>query len=122
MVVTKTVQDAYMMGQSLMNRASKQLGTMQRGGTEDRRFRSSFGCSAEVCVAAWNLMVSFSFLPEGDTKAFEHYLWGLMFMKIYPENETAMCTLLGGVDPKTMRKWVWGYIKAVHELSYIVVS
>ena len=53
---------------------------------------------------------------------FNHYLWALLFMKIYPANETEMCTLLGGIDPKTMRKWVWLFIRSISGLSDTVVG
>ena len=49
-------------------------------------------------------------------------LWALMFMNVYPNNETEMCTLLGGVDPQTMRKWVWPFIEGITGLSDSVVS
>lgn len=120
----KTTIDAYNEGKTLMNRASKNLGTMHKGGTEDRRFRSTFGCSVDVCIAAWNKMIQLDLLPEGDTPStsFRHYLWALAFLKLYPENETTMCSILGGIDAKTMRKWVWPYIGSMYELKYYVVS
>ena len=120
----KTTIDAYNEGKALMNRAGKNLGTMHKGGTEDRRFRSTFGCSAEVCITAWNKMIQLGLLPEGDTPSasFNHYLWALAFLKLYPENETTMCSILGGIDAKTMRKWVWPYIGSMFELKYDVVS
>ena len=33
-----------------------------------------------------------------------------------------MCSILGGIDAKTMRKWVWPYIGSMFELKYDVVS
>jgi len=50
-----------------------------------------------------------------------HYLWVLMFMKIY-SFETALCGHAGGVDPKTFGKWIWPFIRALAELEYTVVS
>ena len=50
-----------------------------------------------------------------------HYLWALMFMKIY-SSETALCAHAGGVDPKTFQKWIWPFILALAELEYTVVS
>ena len=110
----------YREGQKLMNRASKQLGTTFKGGTEDRRFRSCFGVGAAVAVIAWNKMMERDLLPQ--IGGFCHYLWALMFMKLYGESETEMCMLLGGIDPKTMRKYVWPYIYSIFELHYDVVS
>lgn len=115
-----TTSNAYKEGQSLMNRASKQLGTTFKGGTEDRRFRSCFGIGAHIAILAWNMMLQRDLLP--DIGSFRHYLWALMFMKLYAENETEMCILMGGIDPKTMRKYVWPYIYSIFELHYFVVS
>ena len=103
-----------------MRRASNNLGTLHFGGTEDRRFRSCFGIGAHVCAIAWRMMKDEAILPP--EAQFCHYLWALMFMKMYPENETEMCSLLGGVDAKTMRKHVWPMIGSVYELNYSVLS
>jgi len=115
-----TTEYAYKEGQKLMNRASKKLGTRHPGGTEDRRFRFFFGVGAHVCVLAWGMMTDKDILPP--IARFCHYLWALMFMKTYPENEAEMCMLLGGIDPKTMRKYVWPMIGWIYELNYSVVS
>ena len=117
---TITINDAYQEGRKLMTRATKKPGTTFKGGTEDRRFRSCFGVGAHVAVQAWNMMVEKDLLPEIGN--FCHYMWALMFMKLYGENETEMCMLLGGTDPKTMRKYVWPYIFSIFELHYDVVS
>ena len=53
---------------------------------------------------------------------FNHLLWALMFMSVYPNNENKMCSLLGGVGPQTMRKWVWPFIEGIAGLSDSVVS
>jgi len=88
------VEYANKQGQKLMGRASKRLGTQYFGGTEDRRFRSCFGVGAAVCVIAWRRMKEKGILwPKA---CFTHYLWALMFMNLYPKNETEMCALLGG--------------------------
>ena len=69
-----------------------------------------------MCVLAWGSMKDKHILPPDA--CFCHYLWALMFMKMYPENEVEMCSLLGGIDPKTIKKHVWlmiGWIyKSVH--------
>ena len=111
---------AFKEGQKLMRRASKKLGTQFLGGTEDRRFRSYFGVGAHVCSLAWNMMMEKEVVPPKIQ--FKHYLWALMFMKLYPANEIEMCVALGGIDPKTMRKHVWPAIGAIFELHFHVVS
>ena len=116
----QTREQAFHQGKFFMNRAHKKLGTTIIGGTEDRRFRSFFGCSVEVFLVIWHLIISNELLPLDC--CFSHLFWAFLFMKIYPKNEAALCSLLGGVDPKTMRKRVWPLIRAVAELHFIVVS
>lgn len=110
-----TVTSAYLEGKKLMNRASKPLGTAQVGGTEDRRFRSAFGTGVETVLDVWTRMRRGGSVPEQG--GFNHLLWALMFMSVYPNTENEMCTLLGGVDPKTMRKWVWRFIEGIAGLG-----
>ena len=52
-------------------------------------------------------------MPEGAHPA--HLLLCLMFLKIYA-TETVLCTMAGGVEEKTFRKWSWMF---VDELSYL---
>ena len=115
-----TVTSAYLEGKKIMNRASKPLGTTQVGGTEDRRFRSAFGTGVETVLDVWTRMRRGGSVPEQG--GFNHLLWALMFMSVYPNNKNEMCTLLGGVDPQTMRKWVWPFIEGIAGLSDSVVS
>ena len=55
------------------------------------------------------------------TGTVEHYFWALMFMKVYGKMHV-MCTLAGGCDPKTFRKWSWIFIEAIASCEYLVVS
>ena len=103
-----------------MNRASKPPGTTQVGVTEDRRFRSAFGTGVETVLDVWTRMRRGGSVPKQG--GFNHLLWALMFMSVYPRNENKMCTLLGGVDFQTMRKWVWPFIEGISGLSDSVVS
>ena len=114
-----TVFDLYDLGKEMMNRAGRNLGTLSVGGPEDRKFRSFFGSGVTVILAGWNMMQAQGLIPDGGLVI--HYLWALMFMKIY-SSETALCGHAGGVDPKTFRKWVWPFIHALAELEYTVVS
>jgi hypothetical protein len=92
-----TETSACLEGQKLMNRASKPPGTTQVGGTEDRRFRSAFGRGVETVLDVWTRMRRGGSVPEQG--GFNHLLWALMFMSVYPRNENKMCTLLGGRRP-----------------------
>lgn len=107
------------LGKEIMNRAHRRLGKLTIGGPEDRRLRSFFGAGVEVILEGWYRMKDQQLIPEGAL--FVHYLWALMFMKIY-STEGAMCGHAGGVDAKTFRKWVWPMIRAVADLEYTVVS
>jgi hypothetical protein len=90
------------------------------GSPEDLRFRGYFGVSAEVAVEVWCMMDEHNCLPD-DSK-FIHFLWALAFMRLYPENDKALSTSLGGSDPKTIRKYIWPIISSIFELDSVVVS
>jgi len=99
---------------------TKKLGKLTPQAPEDRRFRSCFGIPAEVFIVVWDRMRALKLIPVGGV--LNHYFWALIFMNLYPENENELCTLCGGIDPKTFRKWAWPFIEAMHELSYTVVN
>jgi hypothetical protein len=81
--------------------------------TEDRNFLAFFGCSPSTAMILWDLLDEHSLLPaEGTAK---HFLWCLMWMEIYGKNEE-MTALCGGIDVKTMMKWV---IKFVYAIAYL---
>ena len=87
--------------------------------TEDRGFREFFGCGLSVAGEVWDMLQRYNILPEGGMPS--HFLWALMFMKIYGK-EKNLCTLAGGVDKKTYRKWVWKLLTAIADLESQVVS
>ena len=102
----------------------EQLGMaiMQRrtGGSEqtrNRRFRSHFGVTPEICAHVWGLLDPTT-LPEHTEK--KHLLWSLMFLMLY-ETESINCTMVGGVDEKTFRSWSWLLIDEVSMLEGDVV-
>ena len=102
------------------NRTSRRVGSQMM---ETRRFRKFFGISAAVTMILWDLLVEHNLLPpKGKIK---HLLWSLYFLKIY-SNEEPTCAVLGGskgaIDPKTMRHWVWAFIRAIAKLGPVVVS
>jgi hypothetical protein len=114
-----TVNDAYVHGQKVMGWANRRLGKLLMCLPEDLRFCAFFGVSAEVAVEAWEMMGDHSYLPPNPK--FLHYLLVLAFMRTHPANNTALSTLLGGEDPKTVYKYVWSYIQSLFGLTKVVV-
>jgi hypothetical protein len=76
-----------------------------------------------VVEIVWELIVQDKLRLRGGHP--EHLLWALYFMKVYPKQGPG-CSVVGAsagaVDPKTHRKWVWAYVKAIAELVDVVVS
>ena len=55
--------------------------------------------------------------------------WGIsdslsLGLDVYENIQLRNCFVwaCGGIDPKTFRKWVWPFIRALAELEYTVVS
>ncbi len=88
-----------------MGQRSHRLGILLPGSSEDHRFHGYFGVSAEVAVEAWKMMEELDYLPS--LPQFQHNLWALAFMRLYPANNIALLATLGGSDPKTIRKYIW---------------
>jgi hypothetical protein len=90
---------------------------------EDRRFRELFGASIGIVLHVWYTMDEGSLLPDKSKP--KHLLWTLYFLKVYPRGAPG-CSAIGGggggIDPKTLRKWVWLFIERVAELADKVVS
>ncbi len=99
--------EVFLLGKEMMGRAGKRLGQITKGGTEDVRFRQFFGISATTVLCAWSKLQHEGLVTDGIY--FYHFLWTLMFMKIYAK-EKHMFALVGGVNPKTFRKYVWPLI------------
>ena len=87
--------------------------------SEDRDFREFFGCGLSVASEVWDVLKKEDVLPQDGLTC--HLLWALMFMKIYGK-EKNLCTLAGGVDKKTFRKWAWLFVIAIANLESSVVS
>ena len=87
--------------------------------SEDLDFRPHFGCCPLVASSLWNLLQTTEYTPEGGKT--EHLLWTLMFIKIYGKQKQ-MCSLAGGVDHDTFRKWTWLFLRAIELLEPHVVS
>ena len=105
-----------------MNRADKDLGIIAKDAPEARRFVSFYGVDADVVVDLWGRMVLHNLIPELPLGKFCYLFWALAFMFLYPKNDTELSALFGGVDPKTIRKYVWPFINAIFELNFYVVS
>lgn len=86
--------------------------------SRDEQFASLFGTTLEVCCIIWSLVEWNG--NEGDTEPV-HLLWGLMLLKLY-NSENALCSLAGGIDNKTLRKWAWAWIEQISMLESTVVS
>ena len=86
---------------------------------EEKMFRALFGCSVQVAFKLWNLLQTSRLMPEGGTMT--HLLWMCLFIKVYP-TEATMKKLTDGADNKTIRKWVFSFIRSVALLEPVLVS
>ena len=75
--------------------------------TRDRRFRSHFGVTPEICGHIWDALLD---LPKAAEKM--HLLWGLMFLMLYG-TESVNASMAGGVDESTFRNWSWFFVEAI---------
>ena len=116
---TFVVRDFIGFACDIQNRSSKQVGTQE---VEKRRFKEFFGTSLEVVGILWEMLYERDFLP--DKSQLKHLLWSCYFLKDYPKQE-AGCLAVGGISgaisPKTMKHWVWDFIKRIRELVDNVV-
>ena len=103
----------------IQNRAKHRVGS---GSTEARLFREFFGTSVRIVEILWNFIIQGDHLLDNGRP--EHLMWCLHFLKVYPKQGPGCATVggseRGAVDPRTHRKWVWKYIKAVVKLVNIV--
>ncbi len=104
----------------MMGRRSHRLGILLPDLSKDHRFHGYFGVSAEVAVEAWEMMEELDYLPLFPQ--FQHYLWALVFMRLYPANGIALSAILGGSDPKTIWKYIWPMIQSILDLEGVVAS
>ena len=91
--------------------------TIGRGCFDWRSFRAKFGCTAEVCALAWNLLDLGGAVVGGT---FKHFLWGCLLLKTHGKDYTN--SSVAGVSRPTFRKWAWIYIFAIGGLRFQVVS
>ena len=105
-----TVESVYRLGKLFMNRGPRKLGKLGKNSPEDARFCAFYGAPAIAVLDAWNKLTLHALVPKGG--GFFHFLWALMFVKLYG-TELDMCATAGGtcgaVDPKTLRNWVLAF-------------
>lgn len=101
------------LGMELLHRSSSDVSL-----TSDRRFRSTFGTTPEVCAVIWNMLDPYSTMEDAASP--KHLLWALMFLKVYAK-ESIHCAMVGGVDEKTFRKWAWYFVEHISYLEAEVV-
>ena len=83
--------------------------------TFDRRWRSHFGCSPEICSKLWLI------LAKCDQVSMKSLLWVLFFLKTYP-TESEACSRVGGIDEKAWREKIWELINNIALLEAKMVS
>jgi hypothetical protein len=109
-----TASEFEQLGMAIMNRGNDG-GSSQ---TRDRRFRSHFGATPEICAHVWDLLDPTTLPRDAEKK---HLLWALMFLMLY-KTESVHCSLAGGVDEKTFRSWAFLFVYEVSLLEGTVVS
>jgi hypothetical protein len=105
---------------NIQNRVSCRVGLESK---EAQLFPEFFGTSMRVVKILWELVVWDKLRPRGGHP--ENLLWELYFMKVYPKQGldcSVVCASTGAVDPKTLQKLVWAYIKTIAKLVDVVVS
>ena len=114
-----TEGDLLTIGQEIQNRSKMRVGSDL---SEDMRFRAYFVCSPEVALISWNMMDAHGLTPDGGQLV--HMLWALYFMMVYPGATVAGGTLGDegkAVDPTTLSKYIWPFIRALSGLEMHVV-
>jgi hypothetical protein len=81
---------------------------------------SLIGTTYDVCSEVWNL-INPSETEDLRKSHPKHLLWACLFIKCYCTEEI-LTRVVGGVDTKTYRKWVWLFVTAISELKPRVVS
>ena len=84
---------------------------------ENATMLSFFGVSMSIAAKIWDLIQ-----PQLDDEKckMKHLLWALVFIKCY-DTEAVLCRIVGWVDPKEYRTWVWYILKRVAALLESVI-
>ena len=80
-----------------------------------RRFVAHFGTTPGICAYLWKA-ISFHLNEKDPSPRYFHLLWALLFLKLY-ETESVLAGIVGGVDEKTLRKWVWFMLEKIDGLK-----
>ena len=67
--------------------------------SDERMFRSLFGCSPEACSDLWK--ITFGYQKAGAQP--NHLLWALLQLRTYTTEDVLVAMI--AVDRKTFRKW-----------------
>lgn len=107
------------LGREIMNsRRRGGQGRRRSAERELRRFKAFFGVKPSRAAEVWSLLVGHNLVPPKTQPM--HLLWALLFLKVYGTEEVNAGMI--GHDESTIRKWVWLLVKAMHDLSKILVS
>ncbi|MEL7343218.1 MAG: hypothetical protein AAGM67_22230, partial [Bacteroidota bacterium] len=85
---------------------------------EDKNFRALFGCSPQVVLRLWNILLENNVSPPNAS--IEKLLLVLMYCKTYPKWKTMR--KLTNTDPKTLRKWIDLFAASICQIEGEVVS
>ena len=77
------------------------------------RFLAHFGTTPGICAYLWKTI---TLHPKDPSPKYFHLLWALLFLKLY-ETESVLAGMVGGVDEKTLRKWVWFMLEKIDGLK-----
>ena len=83
--------------------------------TVHNTFKSHFGCSVKVCVAAWDHMTKLNVLP--DTAEPKHLLWLLLWLRNYLKLEL-ICSMCRCSKPIFI-KWRDAITYALSEMDMV---
>jgi hypothetical protein len=95
---------------------------IRMAGIEDCHFCDFFGANISIVSMVWDMLTANGLHPKKSR--LKHLLWALYFLKVYPKQSPGCLVVgasTGAVDPKTMRKWVWQFIKNIADLADNVV-
>lgn len=81
-----------------------------------RCFLDHFGCAPEIASSLW-IRIKLNKTSDVPAQARpQHLLWALLFMKVY-STESVLCSLCGGIDEKSFRKWKRIFIIEIAKLA-----
>ena len=110
-----TPDDFIIVGKDIQNKSGRSVAP--------REFREFFGTNAVVACQLWKLLLEKGLLPANATIA--HQMWTLHFLRAYPK-QGPLCATAGGssgaLDPKTLREYMWPFVRGIAGLESEVVS